>query len=198
MSIFHLPRFIINMYFAFQDYENLYIVMDLLTGGDLRFHLSRVKKFNEEQTSKITNLEFFVACIITGLEYIHNNKILHRDIKPENLVLDQNGYVRITDFGVAKWYTKDNANETSGTPGYMAPEVLCSQNHSYVVDYYAIGVIIYEFMFGRRPYIGKSRKEIKDLILAKQVMIGQDDIPTGWSREAIDFVNKVSFDYFSY
>lgn len=129
--------------------------------------------------------------MILGLEYIHNNNVIHRDIKPENLVLDEMGYLRITDFGVAKIYQKDNSSETSGTPGYMAPEVLCAQNHSYAVDYFAVGVIGYEFMLGVRPYLGKSRKEIKQLILAKQVEIKQCSIPDGWSIESADFINNV-------
>jgi len=104
--------------------------------------------------SKIINLfifnftEFFVACIVLGLEYIHLNNIIHRDIKPENLVLDERGYVRITDFGIAKIYQKENSSETSGTPGYMAPEVMCAQNHTIAVDYFALGVLCFEFMFG--------------------------------------------------
>ena len=102
-----------------------------------------------------------MACITLGLEYCHTNNIIHRDIKPENLVLDKKGYVKITDFGIAKKYEKDNSKETSGTPGYMAPEVMCSQNHSFAVDYFALGVIGYEFMKGVRPDNGKCRKEIK-------------------------------------
>jgi serine/threonine protein kinase len=74
---------------------------------------------------------------------------LHRDIKPENLVLDERGYVRITDFGIAKVYQKENSSETSGTPGYMSPEVMCAQNHTQLVDYFAVGVIGYEFLSGR-------------------------------------------------
>ena len=144
------------MNYAFQDYDNLYLVMDILNGGDLRYHICKNKKFSEEQTSNnylylilIYNfLEFFVACIILGLEYIHVNNILHRDIKPENLVLDDRGYVRITDFGIAKIYQKENSSETSGTPGYMAPEVMCAQNHTIAVDYFALGVLCFEFMFG--------------------------------------------------
>jgi serine/threonine protein kinase len=134
-----------------------------------------------------------------GLEYIHENKFLHRDIKPENLVLDEKGsiwltslgYLRITDFGVAKQYQKDNSSETSGTPGYMAPEVMCAQNHSYGVDYFALGVITYEFMLGLRPYLGRSRKEIKEMILAKQVQVKHSEIPQGWSNEAALFINSV-------
>jgi serine/threonine protein kinase len=141
--------FIVNMHYAFQDYENIYIIMDLLTGGDLRYHVSKYKRFTEEQTSNFfLNLEFFICCIVLGLEYLHVNNILHRDIKPENLVLDDKGYVRITDLGIAKFYQKENSSETSGTPGYMSPEVMCGQNHTIAVDYFALGVIAYEFMMG--------------------------------------------------
>ncbi len=129
--------------------------------------------------------------MINGLEYIHSNKIIHRDIKPENLVLDDRGYLHITDFGVAKLNQKDNSNETSGTPGYMAPEVMFNQNHSFFVDYYAIGVIVYEFMLGYRPYIGKNRKEIKDMIVTKQAMIKSNEIPPFWSDKAADLANNV-------
>ena len=177
--------FIVNMHFAFQDYENLFLVLDLLSGGDLRYHIARYKTFTEQQT------KFFIACIILGLEYIHSQSIIHRDIKPENLVANKDGYIHITDFGVAKKNTKDNSSETSGTPGYMAPEVLFSQNHSYTADYFAIGVIGYEFMLGRRPYIGRSRKEIKQVVLNRQAKISVNDLPSGWSIEAVDFINKL-------
>ena len=88
--------FIVNMHFSFQDINSLYLVMDLITGKDLRYHLSKQKKFTAEQS------KFFLACTILGLEYIHYNNILHRDIKPDNLVLDKNGYVKITDFGISR------------------------------------------------------------------------------------------------
>ena len=93
---------------------------------------------------------------------MHKNNIIHRDIKPENLVLDRKGYLRVTDLGIAREWRPDNSQDTSGTPGYMAPEVMCRQSHSYAVDYFAMGVIIYEFMLGKRPYYGRNRKEIRD------------------------------------
>ena len=179
-----LHPFIVNMVCTFQDYENLYLVMDLLTGGDLRYHLCKIRHFSEEET------KFFIACLLLGLEYIHSNNIIHRDIKPENLVSDENGYIRITDFGVAKIRKEDNSSETSGTPGYMAPEVLMAQNHSFPVDFFAIGIMGYEFMMGERPYLGKTRKEIKQLVLKKQAKIDREDIPEGWSLESVDFINK--------
>ncbi len=149
------------MNYAFQDRENLYLVMDLLTGGDLRYHISKHRRFSE------TQVQFFLANILEGLEHIHVKGIIHRDIKPENLVFDSNGYLRTTDFGIARIWQPENSKDTSGTPGYMAPEVMCRQNHGVAVDYFAVGVIAYECMFGKRPYLGKSRKEIRDHILAK-------------------------------
>jgi serine/threonine protein kinase len=83
---------------------------------------------------------------------MHKNGVIHRDIKPENLLIDEKGYLRITDMGISRLWNPDNASDTSGTPGYMAPEVMCRQNHSYAVDYFALGIILYEFMFGKRPY----------------------------------------------
>ena len=80
---------------------------------------------------------------------MHTNSIIHRDLKPENLVLDDKGYVRLTDLGVSREVKANNSEDTSGTPGYMSPEVTRKMNHSYGVDYFALGVIVFEFMTGR-------------------------------------------------
>lgn len=95
------------MHYAFQDRENLYLIIDLMNGGDLRFWFAQKRKFSEAETSKYFSKnnfyqEFFAACIIDGLEYLHEKCILHRDIKPENLVFDDKGYLKITDMGIAK------------------------------------------------------------------------------------------------
>jgi hypothetical protein len=99
--------------------------------------------------------------------------------------------VKITDFGIAKIYQKENSTDTSGTPGYMSPEVLCCQNHTFAVDYFAVGVIGYEFMTGKRPYLGKNRKEIKDKIMSKQVRIKKNDMAQNWSIESADCINRL-------
>lgn len=99
--------------------SHVYLVSDLLTGGDLRFHIGKKRRFNEEQT------KFMVCCMLLGLEYMHNENVIHRDIKPENIVMEENGYLRITDLGIAKILRPENSADTSGTPGYMAPEVMC-------------------------------------------------------------------------
>ena len=178
---------IINLHYAFQDYDNLYFVLDLLSGGDLRYQIGHHprKYFSEIQ------VKFFVACIVESLIYIHSQNIIHRDIKPENLVFDEKGYLHVTDFGIAKISTEDNLNETSGTPGYMAPEVMRGLNHTGSVDYFAVGIIAYELMLGKRPYLGKSRKEIKEQMMIKQVFLDEDSIPLGWSRYAADFINRL-------
>jgi serine/threonine protein kinase len=172
------------MHYAFQDQDNLYLVMDVLTGGDLRYHIARQRKFTEAQT------KFFIACLLEALESVHGNGIIHRDIKPENMVFQADGYLRLTDFGIARYWSPDNASETSGTPGYMAPEVMCRQNHGVAADYFAVGVMAYECMNGRRPYVGKSRREIRENIVQFQVKINDEDIPPGWTKEAADFINQ--------
>ena len=186
LSKLHNP-FIVNMYYAFQDNDNLYLVMDYLKGGDLRFHLTRHIHFSEEQS------RFFICNVLAALEYIHSQDIIHRDIKPENLVLDENGYTRVTDFGIAKKKsdTKKMKGDTSGTPGYMAPEVMRGVIHSFEVDFFAVGIVAYEFMKGKRPYNGKNRKEIKEEMLMKQMGIKEEDIPEGWTKESVDFINKL-------
>ena len=107
------------------------------------------------------------------------------------MVLSDNGYVKITDFGIAKIYQEKNSYENSGTPGYMAPEVLNSENYSYAADYFAVGVLGYEFMKGYRPYRGKGRREIQENILSKQAVIKKEEIPQGWSLESADFINRL-------
>lgn len=179
--------FIVNMHFSFQDNENVYLILDFLQGGDLRYHLCKKKIFTENET------KFIIANIILGLEYIHFNRVIHRDIKPENIVLNSKGYAKITDFGIAKLLPENSHyfnNDSSGTPGYMAPEALCNQNQSYVEDYFALGVICYEMIIGTRPYIGKNRKEIKEKILSYQAKI------TKAQKELIspageDFINSL-------
>ena len=159
--------FIVNMHFAFQDFSKLYLVLDLLTGGDLRYHIGKQKTFTEQET------KFFIANLILSLEYIHKQKVIHRDIKPENL------------------NEEDNSSETSGTPGYMAPEVILVQNHSYPSDFFALGVIGFEFMLGYRPYLGRSRKEIREKIISCQAKIKKEDLPEDWGLDAAEFINSL-------
>ena len=184
LSILKHP-FLANMQYALQDHYNLYLVMDLIPGGDLRYHLTQLKTFTEVQT------KFIISCIIMGLEYLHINGVIHRDIKPENLVFDNKGYIKITDFGISSKVTKEGSKETSGTLGYMSPEVMAGLSHSIECDYFALGVIAFECMLGRRPYTGRNRRGIREQMLVKQVQLKKNDVPGGWTLEAADFINKL-------
>ena len=155
--------FIVNLHFSFQNTNYLYLILDLYTGGDLRYHLFHKNYFEEIQT------KFIISNIILGLEYCHSNLIIHRDIKPENIILDNNGYTHITDFGIAMQQSK-NATQVSGTPAYMAPEAL----------------------FGK-AYNGKNREEIKEKVKNKEIVLNKrsKNIKEKLSKESIDFISKL-------
>lgn len=177
-------EFTVRMLKAFQDRQNLYIVMPYLSGGDLRRHMITKQYFNEKQ------VKFFIACIILGLEALHTKNIIHRDLKPENLLFDEKGYLYVIDFGVARYWRPDNFKDSSGTPAYMAPECLCGRNYNYQADFYALGVILYELIMKKRPYGGETnRKLLKEAVCAKQIMIGKPKKDSIWSSESISFCN---------
>ena len=160
-----------NMYYAFQNKEYLFIILDYLPGGDLRYHLSKRKKFSEKE------IKFLTSNLILSLEYLHNKNIIHRDVKPENLVFDLNGYLHLTDLGISCEFIKGKKLfNSSGTLSYMAPEVLLRKNHNFSVDFYALGIIIYELIFGKRPFNGKNKNEIKENIISKEIKIKKSDL----------------------
>ena len=180
--------FLSSLNFSFQDKDNLYMIFDLKSGGDLRYWYIKKKVFSEKEC------KFITACIILGLEYLHANKIIHRDLKPENILFDKKGYVYISDFGIAKELKNEPEEkiiDVSGSPGYMSPETIFKKKHSYTSDYFSLGVICYEMMMKKRPYMGKNRQEIKDKMASEFVQIKNNEIPKGWSNEFVDFVNKL-------
>jgi serine/threonine protein kinase len=176
-----------NMYYAFQDEDTLYIIMDYLSGGDLRYLICKRDFFTESET------KFIAACITLSLNYIHEKNVIHRDLKPENLVFGADGYLHLTDFGIAMEYIKGkDVVNASGTPGYMAPEAIINRPHDFCVDYFALGVIIYELMMGERPYQGKNRKEIKEQMFNLEIKLDNDDLPEDWEDDNIlDIINKL-------
>ena len=175
--------FLVNMLCSFQDRDNLYLVLQLLTGGDLRYHLTNyIYSFTE------TQLKFLLSNIVLGLQYIHSKGILHRDLKPENIIFDDKGYAYITDFGIAWSNDEDHEGDNSGTPGYMAPETLFGLMQDYCVDFYSLGVIGYEVIMGKTPYEGNSRHSIKKQMHEKNIYIDYDEAKN-FSDICIDFIN---------
>ena len=182
-------NFITNLYFSFQDKENLYLILDYYSGGDLRFYLNKNVQFNEVQ------IKFFVANIILSLKYLHQNNILHRDIKPENLVFDEKGYLNLTDFGISKKIKKNKPiKDRSGTPGYLSPEIISKKNQTFVCDYFPLGIIIYELIYLKRPYNGKTKQEVLENILHKNIKLKKNKLPilfinSSSANELVDFIN---------
>jgi serine/threonine protein kinase len=179
--------FIINLHFSFQDSNKLYLIIDLAKGQDLRKKIgySNTNQMNEEQT------KFIAGCVILGLEYMHYNQIVHRDIKPENIIMDENGYAKITDFGLSTHLSKLSTKESPGTFSYMAPEIIFHEKTNISLDYYSLGIIVYELMKGIRPYVEFSAKETKDYLLANQFSMKRYAVPEGWGIESADFINRL-------
>ena len=176
------------MYYAFQTEDTLYIIMDYLSGGDLRYMICHRNYFTEEE------IKFISACITLNLIYIHGNNIIHRDLKPENLVFDSDGYLHLTDFGIALEYHRGNigVRNASGTPGYMGPEAINNKPHDFSTDYFALGFIVYGLMMRERLYQGNNRKEIREQMLNLEIKLDKDDLPDDWKDEnVIDFINKL-------
>ena len=176
--------FIANMHYAFQDYSNLYLVQDYLSGGNLRYQMIKRKKFTENQ------IKFLLGCLILSLSYLKTKGIIHRDIKPENLVFDSEGYLRLTDFGLSKLKSEVNCNETSGTPGYMSPETINGFAYSFTADYYSIGVIGYELMTGKRPHAFSSKEDLRNSIKSVKRCHGSN-----CSEEFINFIYQLLINY---
>jgi len=180
--------FISSLIFSFQDKDYLYMINNLVSGGDLRYWYTQQKIFNEKAC------KFLVSCLVLALEYLHTNKIIHRDLKPENILIDKNGYYILSDFGIAKQLENEPDEQiidASGSPGYMSPEAIFKEKHSYVSDFFSLGVVCYEMMMRKRPYLGKNRQEIKEKMSKTQAEIKINEMPKNWSNEIVDFINKL-------
>ena len=185
LSNLHHP-FLSNLHFSFQDKEYLYLILDFLPGGDLRFYLHKRISFSENQ------IKFFISNLIISLNYIHSMNIIHRDIKPENLVFDGRGYLHLTDFGISKKIKSGKPIiNNSGTPGYFAPEVLMKKPQNFCSDFFSVGVICFELLYGKKPFKGNNRKEVSEKLLYKNIKLKSMDVPYGFSEYIADFINRL-------
>ena len=127
-----------------------------------------------------------------ALEYLHKNGIVHRDVKPENLIFDRRGYIHLADLGISRLVEKGKKLvDSSGTPGYMAPEIITNINHGPCSDFFSAGVMLYELALGNRPYKGKTRREIKEVMFSREINISEKELPEGWSACYSDLVNRL-------
>ncbi|KAI1211452.1 kinase-like protein [Annulohypoxylon truncatum] len=152
--------FICNLRYSFQDIEYMYLVVDLMSGGDLRFHISR-KTFTEDA------VRFWIAELGCALRYIHGQGIIHRDVKPDNVLLDADGHVHLTDFNVASDVVPGKLlTSKSGTLAYLAPEVYAGKGYDVRADWWSLGVLFYECIYNKRPFEGNSESTLTNIILA--------------------------------
>ncbi|KAI0309630.1 kinase-like protein [Amylostereum chailletii] len=143
--------FVVNLRYAFQDDENCFFVLDLMLGGDLRFHLERLGSLPE------ATVRFYTAELASALAFLHDKRIMHRDIKPDNILLDERGHAHLTDFNIAVHYSERRMlTGVAGSMAYMAPEILTKRGYTYPIDWWSLGVCIYELIFGRRPFRGRT------------------------------------------
>ncbi|XP_063901409.1 cAMP-dependent protein kinase catalytic subunit 1-like, partial [Zophobas morio] len=145
--------FLVSIQYFFQDNSSLYLCLDFINGGEMFTHIHKNKYFSHSIA------RFFAAEIVLALEYLHNLDIIYRDLKPENLLIDSQGHVRVTDFGFAK-RVKDKTWTLCGTPEYLAPEIILSKGYTRSVDWWAVGVLIYEMRSGHAPFYDPNQMEM--------------------------------------
>jgi len=171
--------FIINILCAFQDNTNIYIATDFSCGGEL-FSFLRAQRYFTNDIAK-----FYAAEVIVVFEYLHSKDIIYRDLKPENILLDETGHIRLIDFGFAKHVT-DVTYTLCGTPDYLAPEIIQSKPYSQAVDWYALGVLIYEMLAGYPPFYKEDHVE-----LYEQILEGKYSFPAHINHSARDLIRKL-------
>ncbi|GJE99918.1 kinase-like protein [Phanerochaete sordida] len=174
--------FIVNLRYAFQDDENCFFVLDLMLGGDLRFHLERKGRLEEAV------VRFWIAELAEALNYLRKQRIIHRDLKPDNILLDAAGHAHITDFNVAIHYSERRLHTSvAGSMAYMAPEVVGRKGYTWCVDWWSLGVVMWELLFHRRPFDGRTTEKMTNAIL-KDPLKFPNNVDEICSPECQDFV----------
>jgi serine/threonine protein kinase len=169
----------IRVYGICQDDSLFNILMEYVPGGELFTYLHTVQVLKNE------NCKFYIAQIVSILEYLHEKEIAYRDLKAENILIDQNGYLKLADFGFAK-IIKGRTYTVCGTPEYIAPEVLLQKGHGTAVDWWCLGVLIYELLVGVSPFSDED-----PMIVYKNIVAGTISFPSNVSKDAKSLIKHL-------
>lgn len=171
--------FLIRMWGTFKDSKNLFMVMDYIEGGELFSLLRKSQRFPNPVA------KFYAAEVVLALEYLHSHDIIYRDLKPENILLDRNGHIKITDFGFAKEVSTVTWT-LCGTPDYIAPEVITTKPYNKSVDWWSLGVLIYEMLAGYTPFYDTTPMKTYEKILS-----GKIHFPNFMHPDVIDLLSRL-------
>lgn len=172
--------FIVSLYKSFHTDDKIYFCMEFVKGGELFQHLRKLKQFTEDQT------KFIVACLVLALGHLHDRGYIYRDLKPENILLDEEGYCKLTDFGFSKSIGIDDLAKTfCGTPEYMPPEVILDKGCAYSGDWWSLGILTYEMIYGIPPFYNTNTQKMYKNTLLKPLKFKKY---THCSQEAQDFL----------
>ncbi|OAA36884.1 serine/threonine-protein kinase gad8 [Metarhizium rileyi] len=166
--------FIVPLKFTFQSPEKLYFILAFVNGGELFYHLTNERRFD------INRARFYTAELLCALECLHGFNVIYRDLKPENILLDYQGHIALCDFGLCKLEMKDEdrTNTFCGTPEYLAPEILLGQGYNKTVDWWTLGVLLYEMLTGLPPFYDEQTNEMYRKILSEPLNFpGNDVVP---------------------
>ncbi|KAF4636127.1 hypothetical protein G7Y89_g1959 [Cudoniella acicularis] len=160
--------FVVKLFYAFQDHEKLYLILEYAQGGELFTHLAQERMFTEEVAS------FYMAEMVLALEHLHRNLgVIYRDLKPENCLLDAEGHLLLTDFGLSKVAVDENdkCNSVLGTVEYMAPEVILGQKYGMAVDWWSFGALGFDLLTGSPPFQGQNHAKIQERIVKQKLVM---------------------------
>ena len=180
LSVINHPFIVKLMGFNFEDPQYLYFILEYVQGGEL-FTLLRTKN-----TFPIEQARFYIAHIITIFEYLHSKNIIYRDLKPENILINKNGYLKLTDFGFAKYLDNEKTYTLCGTPEYLAPEIILNKGHGKPVDWWTMGILLFEMLVGIDPF-----SDDDPMKTYKKIIKGKINFPKEFDKAAKSLIKHL-------